>query len=357
VRAAALTASLLVLAALPASCTRSGGGSSLAAETPSANPVPPAPDGTAEPAPPRTGTPAEAGTGGPTTDAATAPGVATMEQLLALVEALAQPTFGVTEAQALLGPISSPQPVRVEGFEDFVLQPAAGLERAVLETHRGELIGIQLDFGPEGLPVRTNELQDLWGAWRDGPAPLDSMLPATLVFDRRGTAYQLLLMLQPAEPPAEGTASLRDAVLRRTPIEEFVPERWSSADDLVALFRLVFRAGPLEPVVLYGNCGVFAGRDGDEIRLSAAESRNVAEGRVVAERGPDGFDEVRAVRLWFVEPIAVDPARLAEQSGARLEEGAEGPLLVFDRGRATLRLNGSRALTELSCLRTLEAAP
>jgi hypothetical protein len=351
---------LAALAALPSSCRRGGGATAADETTPlvdaSATDAAPPAEEAVEPGDAGTTTPGSLGATA-AAPGAEVTGITTMEQLVALAEAFGRPEFGVVEAQAVLGAIERSQPVRSEGFEDFELRTAPGLVRTVLETKRGELIGIQLDFGPEPLDIRPQELGQTWGEPRPGPAPLDSMLPSMLVYAPRTERYELQLMLQPAEPPAAGTTRLRDAVLRRFPVEELVPERWSTAEDLAALFRLVFRDGALEPVTLYGSLGVFAGRTGDGISLTGVDARNVAEGRLVVGPGPGGFEEVVEAHMRFVEPLAVDPPRLAEASHARLESGPDGPRLVLERGRVELRLDAAGKLTGLACHRTLVAAP
>jgi hypothetical protein len=259
--------------------------------------------------------------------------------LVAFVRRFQDPAFGAAEAGAELGPTASERD-QGNGYADLALTPRAGLGRAVLETHRGELIGVQLGALP-GARVDVSALLAAWGPGDRGSPPLDSFWPLSYTFQLDDATWRVLVIVQPLDDAPLDCLPIDDAIIRRLPIEAFVPESWTTEADLVAMARLALRAGPLEPVDLYGSFGVFEGESAGVVHLRAVQGRNVAGSTLGRVAEPAEPPEVAWVETAFLAPIPVDLDRLAAAVGAT----RDGSTLTLPTGELRLVLDASGAVT------------
>jgi hypothetical protein len=256
----------------------------------------------------------------------------TTADLLRLGDLLAREDFGVAAASAWIGGTARPLRPRRDGFEDDILDgAAAAFSRAVLETYRGDLIGVQLGFA-RPVVVDAAALAGRWGQPKEG-VRVHFDAPRQLDYEVSGPSYLLLLYLEeaPGAVPA-GQLAVAGVIARRLDADGMVPERWSSEEDLVAMCRLLFRERPLPPVSLYGMMGVFGGETATEVTLTGADSRNVAGGRLTKGPSHDEVPEVTGAEVRFDAPIPLDVPRFAARIGASVD----GATLRHPRG--TLRL-------------------
>lgn len=280
-------------------------------------------------------------------------------ELVQWIGDLARPEFGVAEAQRQFGGALRPLRPPSDGYQDLEVVSPRGLARVVLETHLGELIGLQLEFADKQRFLDEGKLRRALGVGKRGVAPVDSLLPQPYNFSLKKEHYLLMVVVQPGEPGGVGKAksfAVRNLIIRRIPGEEIVPDRWDTEDALVALVRLVLRPRPLPPATLYGSLGIFSSETPNQVVLERVGMRNVAETKIGKAMGAQGVAEVKQVETRFIEAIDVKPAQLAKRLGARLMEADHKATLRLPRGEIDLLLNEAQQVAAIRLFRG-RAAP
>ncbi len=136
-------------------------------------------------------------------------------RLLNLVDRFTGPDFGIAEAERHFRMNVREIRDHGNGFKNIWLVTPPGMQRLVLETHEGSLIGMQIDFTYPGSIIDISVLTQRWGEPSRGMAPFDSFFPASYIFKLPRKHYLVSVILQPRKKDPPEAMTIIDIIIRR----------------------------------------------------------------------------------------------------------------------------------------------
>ena len=203
------------------------------------------------------------------------------------------------------------------GYANFELAPRdEGIYAVALETHDGDLIGIQLEYSPS-ITLDLADLEDAFGV--GSPEIVDTGGTEADTFSIESGLFRGFLSLSHEGCSGAGPRTVTSALARRTPWRHILADALRHEDDLVRLAVRALDVKPPELVNLAGTLGVMNGPvvGGKATFRPLPEMRNVAASSF--EVDVDGKrDWVRSIHVTLDAPVIVEAPRFARAVASAL---------------------------------------